>query len=295
MDHWKPWFMAPYMLLTMIAVIHSLGLLVVQGSLRWAAPLIACLPLLVLMGWFVFAGQARSSANLPGVLIPALVGGLLSIVAALSASGMDRLLLLFYGPVVGAGGACLYIFWYSKLPRDTEPLLRAGQPIPEIQLRSLSGKELSTPDLVTTPALWLFYRGNWCPLCMAQIREVAERYRELESRGVRLLLISPQPESQSRELAEKHSVNFEFLVDPEGRCAKALGIYHEGGLPKGMGMEKRGYQPDTVLPTVVITDGEGFIVWIDQTDNYRVRPEPDTFIDIIDRYLGGQVAGPAAT
>ena len=35
---------------------------------------------------------------------------------------------------------------------------------------------------------------------------------------------------------------------------------------------------DTVLPTVIIVDAEGRILFTDQTDNYRVRPAPEDFL-----------------
>jgi hypothetical protein len=35
------------------------------------------------------------------------------------------------------------------------------------------------------------------------------------------------------------------------------------------------------MPTVIIVDGEGRILYTDQTDNYRVRPEPDVFFRVL--------------
>ena len=49
-------------------------------------------------------------------------------------------------------------------------------------------------------------------------------------------------------------------------------------------MELLGYDPDTVLPTVIITDASGKIIFVDLTDNYRVRPEPETFIQVLKEY-----------
>jgi hypothetical protein len=37
------------------------------------------------------------------------------------------------------------------------------------------------------------------------------------------------------------------------------------------------------MPTVVVTNASGTIVFSDQTDNYRVRPEPDVFLAILRR------------
>ncbi len=71
-----------------------------------------------------------------------------------------------------------------------------------------------------------------------------------------------------------------FLVDPKARAARQLGLVHEAGLP--LGMQILGYDTDTVLPTAIITDASQRILWVHQTDNYRVRPEPETFLKVLD-------------
>jgi peroxiredoxin len=120
----------------------------------------------------------------------------------------------------------------------------------------------------------LFYRGNWCPLCMAQVGEIATRWREVEATGAQVFLISPQDESHTRSLASRHEVGFRYLRDEGLVAARRLGLLDANGTPAGM----IGYASDTVLPTLVVTDGEGRIVFADQTDNYRVRPTPDTVL-----------------
>lgn len=47
-----------------------------------------------------------------------------------------------------------------------------------------------------------------------------------------------------------------------------------------MGMEVLGYDSDTVMPTVIMTDATGKILFADLTDNYRLRPEPETFLKV---------------
>ena len=74
-------------------------------------------------------------------------------------------------------------------------------------------------------------------------------------------------------------MDFEFLVDAGNKAANELGIAMKDGVPLGIGLQ--GYDSDTVLPTVVITDGAGKIIFLDETDNYRVRPEPKTFFEAL--------------
>ena len=95
-----------------------------------------------------------------------------------------------------------------------------------------------------------------------------------------MVLISPQPHGYSKSLAEKYKLNFKFLTDVNNKVAKQLNIFAKNGIPTGF--QALGYDIDTVLPTVIITDINGKIVFADLTNNYRVRPEPETFLKVID-------------
>lgn len=132
----------------------------------------------------------------------------------------------------------------------------------------------------------MFYRGNWCPLCVAQVRELAERYRELADFGASVVLVSPQPQQESASLSKRFDAPMTFVTDPGNKAARMLGIAHDGGLP--IGMEMFGYDQDTVLPTVIITDNNNRILWVDETNNYRVRPEPQLFLDVLQSSLSLQ-------
>ena len=44
----------------------------------------------------------------------------------------------------------------------------------------------------------------------------------------------------------------------------------EFGIPTGL--EVMGYETEAPMPTAIITDTTGTVVWLDETDNYRVRP-----------------------
>ena len=104
--------------------------------------------------------------------------------------------------------------------------------------------------------------------------------------GVRVALISPQPYAKNTQLAEKLGVNFEFLTDEDNIAARILRIDESHGLP--MGLQMLGYDSNTVLPTVVILDKNGRVIWVHETDNYRIRPEPDVYLDVLRRH---QLAG----
>ncbi|MCC6208580.1 MAG: AhpC/TSA family protein, partial [Gammaproteobacteria bacterium] len=154
-----------------------------------------------------------------------------------------------------------------------------GTRLPSFTVRDVGGSIINSSQLTDRPAILIFYRGNWCPLCVAQLKELVARYKEIVALGVRVAMISPQPHSDTVELARKHDMKFDFLSDEGNVAARALGIEHPNGLP--MGIQMLGYDSDTVLPTVIITDRSGNIVWTHETDNYRIRPEPDIYLDIL--------------
>jgi hypothetical protein len=95
-----------------------------------------------------------------------------------------------------------------------------------------------------------------------------------------LIAILRQPAANTRALANRFDAPIRFCVDAEGQLARKLGIEDVGGVP--FLMEPLGYDVDSVLPTVLITDPSRRIIFADLTDNYRVRPEPSTFLAAID-------------
>jgi peroxiredoxin len=115
---------------------------------------------------------------------------------------------------------------------------------------------------------------------VAQFEELASSYREIAKRGARVVMISSQPVEKSRELAAKHDLPIRFMVDPDNEAARQLSISRENSLP--FGFQLLGYDSEAALPTVVITDAEGKILFTDLTDNYRHRPEPEKLLKVLD-------------
>lgn len=253
--------------------------------LAWAGSLLATGSFMGFFAWLMRGKSARTSTGLHTILVLTGVGAAITLLAALRGG---PLLPLFYALVIGFDGCVAYVFWYSRFPNRNRSTLAVGNPLPSFTLNDADGKLIDSASLVGRVTLLLFYRGNWCPLCMAQIQEIAARYRELAERGVQVLLVSPQPQQHTQALATRFAAPMQFLVDEGNAAAKALGIDAPEGLP--MGLQAMGYASDTVLPTVLLIDRAGRIAWNHLTDNYRVRPEPDTFIEVIDR-LGLAPAG----
>ncbi len=282
MNRAKSIFIGFYPMLMMGIMSYALWRLRLSGDIvAWGGPLLTVIPFTLFLSWvMLFKNVARTSATFPGLNVLALLGVALGAYASLL-HGVPAGPLPFVLALVGAVSFALYSLWYSRLGRKPAAKLVVGRELPDLELKTADDRTFHTRELRGRPALIFFYRGNWCPLCMAQVKEVAARYREIEASGARVLLVSPQPQEKTAALARRFDVPFEFLVDEGNRAARTLDIEMKNGLPLGMSL--LGYDSDTVFPTVIVLDATGVVRWIDQTDNYRVRPEPDTFVPLLRR------------
>ncbi len=227
---------------------------------------------------------ARTQPNMPLVSVPTLIGFLFITQAFILGTSKEANILVLGG--IMSLGYFLYITWYSKLNKVHADSLGIGKPLPTFTLTNGAGESFSTDELKGQPSIILFFRGNWCPLCVAQIKELAKDYQEIAKRGARVILVSPQSQSHSQQLAKSVNAPMEFMTDSDHLASRTLGIEVKNGIPMGMGM--LGYDSESVLPTVLITDANGILVWLHQTDNYRVRPEPATFLEVLDKMANNE-------
>jgi peroxiredoxin len=273
MSRYKRYFPIPYLVIAMIALGHIITHLVRApgAGLAWVGALVAIAPLVAFMSSLMLFQRARTARNQYPLLALALVGTVISFVGFESPAS-------WYAFFLGLMATFIYVFWYSIFDRSAQTVIAVGATLPELELFDGVGKPI-TPT-AGKHGLYMFIRGNWCPLCMAQVKEIAAQYGELEARGVEVFLISRQPAANTQALAKRFNAPIRFCVDEEGKLARQLGIEHIGGLPFLMG--PLGYDSDSALPTVVITDPSRRIIFADLTDNYRVRPEPSTFLAALD-------------
>ena len=275
----KPVFISVFITLATASLVWAVVWLIQVGwQLGWAGVVFTSL---TITGFFVNLYRfttARTAANLP------LLTSIMVVGTAVSLIGLEVVPALLTGLLLV--GWLVYVRWYSRLDREHNEQLVVGRPFPTIHLEDDSGKSVSSTDFAGKTTLYLFYRGNWCPLCMAQIREVAAQYKALAQRGVNVVLVSPQPHKFTRNLAARFEVPFTFLADVENKAARQLGIDQANGIPAGM--ELLGYASETVLPTVLIVGADGRILYADLTDSYRIRPEPAEFLRVLDNLVVNQ-------
>ena len=273
----KSLFVSVYMMVAVAITVFAVrSLMTTHDYMSWGGVILVTAPFVLVISWLmIFKNVARTSAHFPILIMLGVLGALLASWGyLLGGSPVAPVLAL-----VGLVGFLVYDFWYSSFNDRASSQLSVGKMLPEFVLKDTVGNAVTSTSLTDKPAVWIFYRGNWCPLCMAQVKEIAGQYQQLQELGARVALISPQPHKFTIGLARKFDVAFDFLTDEDNRAARTLGIASPNGIP--MGMQVLGYDSETVLPTVIITDVGGRILWAHETDNYRVRPDPDVYLKVL--------------
>ena len=175
----KSLFVLPSVVVSMAILVAALVMATMSWRERvaWLGAAASALPLLLIMTRLMLAPVPRTSESMPLALLVAF-GGVTVAAWELLYEGAAT-----WRPLLAAAVATLllllYVFWYSRFGRHPDPRLDVGARLPDFELADIDGKTARSAELRGAPAVLLFYRGNWCPICMAQLRELAQRYQDL--------------------------------------------------------------------------------------------------------------------
>jgi peroxiredoxin len=89
---------------------------------------------------------------------------------------------------------------------------------------------------------------------------------ELGDAGVQILVISPDPNERSQELAAKLRARYRFLADRDLAVTRRYGLLHARGGNRGQ---------DVPRPSTIVLDRSGIVRWLALADTIQVRPDPD--------------------
>lgn len=101
-------------------------------------------------------------------------------------------------------------------------LLDNGDALPDLRLPSVSDGMVSLRDAIAGAwSVVLFYRGNWCPFCNAQLAAFARRLPQLEQLGVHIIAISADNVDEARQTVDHNHIAFPVLygADPHTTAA----------------------------------------------------------------------------
>ena len=162
----------------------------------------------------------------------------------------------------------------AQLPataQEVSPLL-TGEKIPDATLTDAAGNTVETAALFAKQkTILLFYRGGWCPYCTRQLADVAKVQADLDAMGYQVVAISPDKPEKALETAKKGSGNITLLSDGNGDLSKKIGVAFQSPANYQKVLKDNSDPSFLPVPTVLIVDTEGKILYEYINPDYKVR------------------------
>jgi peroxiredoxin len=181
---------------------------------------------------------------------------------------------------VVAGLAFLALYRASGQARLT-PAVAVGRSVVDFTARDDAGQPFDLARLRGRPFLLKFFRGHWCPYCVAELRRWEEMRPELDARGIVIVTVCADTAEQIRQGRRRHGLRATMLPDPDLAITDR---YHLRN-PKNFA-PKPGLIIPLPIPTTILVDGDGIVCWIDQATDYMHRSDPPRVLAAIRETLG---------
>ncbi|HXE90076.1 MAG TPA: peroxiredoxin-like family protein [Terriglobales bacterium] len=163
-------------------------------------------------------------------------------------------------------------------------ILPIGATAPAFALPDKDGKIVRSEDLLTRGRLVLkFFRGRWCPYCIAELETYNRLLPEIEAAGAALVAISPQTVRQTFFLADQHELRYPVLSDAGNAVARKFGLVYR--LPDDLrAVFQRSFinllnsngdsSWELPLPAAYVLDRDGTVLYAAAEADFRRRPDP---------------------
>ena len=106
-------------------------------------------------------------------------------------------------------------------------MLTVGEKAPEFTLQDKDGNTVSLSDFAGKKVVVYFYPKDNTPGCTRQACAFAGLYGEFQKKGVEVIGISRDSVASHGKFAQKHSLPFLLLSDPERQAIEAYGVWQE--------------------------------------------------------------------
>ena len=106
-------------------------------------------------------------------------------------------------------------------------MLETGTKAPDFTLLDKNGKSVSLSDFLGKKVVLYFYPKDNTPGCTRQACAFAGAYKEFQNKGVEVIGISKDSVASHVKFAEKYSLPFVLLSDPDLIAIKAYDVWQE--------------------------------------------------------------------
>ena len=118
----------------------------------------------------------------------------------------------------------------------------------------------------------VFYRGYWCPYCIAQLKALRTLLDADLKKDTELLVVSVDGDNETRQAigriaADGGQPDFTFLSDPDHAVIDRYGVLNPNGSRRGI-----------PHPAAFVLDRTGTVRWRDVQTDYKIRPTNESIL-----------------
>lgn len=162
-----------------------------------------------------------------------------------------------------------------------------GKKIPNLTFTHPNNSSLSLASLYqNNPVILLFYRGHWCPYCMAELKAYQEMFKDFQKEKAIVLAVSPDKIIDIKKTKKKHQIKFILAQDPQNTNAKKIGLKFKVDskvveLYKNYGIDISHTNNELPMPGTYIIDKKGIIQYSFVDPDYTVRADPQEVLQAL--------------
>ena len=93
--------------------------------------------------------------------------------------------------------------------------------------------------------------------------------------GVQLVALSPDTVDEAKRLQSQRAWQITLLADPSTEVIRLYGLANRNFAPK------RGPFRELAIPTTILIDSAGKVLWLEQTNDFRVRSQAERVLEQI--------------
>lgn len=174
--------------------------------------------------------------------------------------------------------------------------LKAGEKAPDFTLRDHEGNPLTLSlALIDGPVVVTFFRGNWCPICAAQLKALDIEIEKFKDLGAQVVAISAQLPDETAQTHARFGITMPILSDTGMAVTKLYGV--EWQMPEAIRLKTEeflqakqqktlaDYQGDAGLslpvPATYVIAQDGTVVYAFADKDYKQRAHPTTLLQAL--------------
>ena len=182
---------------------------------------------------------------------------------------------------------------YSGTGIDTTLIpkgLNVGDAAPEIIVTTAENKKIALSEYYKKQAVVIiFYRGFWCPVCNKHLSEFAEKSKQIEATGAKLIAITSESYDNVSKTKEQTGANFTIISDIDGSIRNAFDVNFkvteeyqamiQDKLQVSIAETNANKQAELPVPATFIIDKNGKIIYKQFNPDYNIRASVDDILN----------------